>query len=101
MSNILDFLVYRVNFAGKMWSIVANFSFLRNGGLVQASSQAQFRFGDVLSATPSARTPGSRGCREYHFFLGVLSARNCWKADLIGNSVCQSIADTIISNYEF
>ena len=65
----------------------------------QTSIQARFRFGDVLSATPSARTPGSRGCREYISF-SALSVQEMTRTDLIGNSVCQSIADTIISNYE-
>lgn len=61
----------------------------------QTSIQAQFRLGDVLSTTPSVRTPGSCGCREHHFFLGVVSARN---GTVFTN---QSIADTIISDRQF
>ena len=67
MSNILDFLVYRVNFAGKMWSFFGNVSFLRTGGRKQASRQAS-RLGSVseMLSVP----------RHLHGHLAVAGAEN-------------------------
>ena len=66
------------------WKIVVHirkfflFEERRTEARQQTSIEARLRFGDVLSATPSARTPGSRECRGHHFSLGVVSAKNCW-----------------------
>ena len=79
-----DFRVYRVTFAGKLCLTLGKpflFQVLRIEANQQWSNLTRFRIiiiiiiiRDVLSAAPSARTPGSHARREHHFLVGVVSA---------------------------
>lgn len=77
-----DFRVYGVTFAGKLCLTLGKpflFEVLRIEENQQWTNLTRFRIiiiiiRDVLSAAPSARTPGSHARREHHFLVGVVSA---------------------------